>query len=57
MSIEPTKLEYSHIPNNTLANGLISKIKGVKGYAQVTSASWSVSEEESSESEEESSEV
>lgn len=54
---EPAKLEYSHIPNNTLANGLISKIKGVKGYAQVTSASWSVSEKESSDSEEEDSAV
>jgi hypothetical protein len=40
--------EYSHIPNNHLADALISKIKGVansKSYAQITSASWSVSEE------------
>lgn len=47
--------EYSHIPNNHLADALISKIKGVansKSYAQVTSASWSVSEDESSESSE-----
>jgi len=47
--------EYSHIPNNHLADALISKIKGVansKSYAQITSASWSVSEDESSESSE-----
>lgn len=48
----PTEPTYSHIPNNHLADALISKIKSVansKSYAQITSASWSVSEEESSE--------
>ena len=45
---QPSTQEYSHIVGGTLANGLYSRLKSAVNnptYAQVTSASWSVSEE------------